>query len=465
MEVEFRPTIKQYEALRYLYDDHTEELLFGGGAGGGKSVIGCFWLISNCLKYPEVRYLLGRAVLKNLKATTVKTLFRLMGNTHSIHNEVRFNLKKDRDYKYNKIDGEIIFSNGSEIVLKDLKLEPSDTEFDTLGSLEITGAFIDEVSEIPHKAKEVILSRCRHLTQEYGLIAKVLYCTNPSKNWSYLEFYRPWRDNKLIETRIFIQALVTDNPYSDPNYIKTLKRRDEKTRERLLNGNWEYDDDPSVLCDYDKILDMFTNDFVPEGDMYISSDLAMKGRDLFIILTWSGLRCKVSMVKALSNGKDIEMSLKRTAKNEKVPRSNVVADSDGMGNYLESYMEGIREFKGGNSAKNPEVYANMRSECFFKLAEYINKGKIYIDCEDSEIKERIIAECEQIKAVDVHNDEKKKRIIPKESKPGSSCQSMKGNLGGSSPDYIDCLMMRMLFEINPQRIGFLSDPDNILGLG
>lgn len=453
----FRPTPKQYQALEKLNDDITEELLFGGGASGGKSVLGCYWLISNCLQYPGVRYLLGRAVLKNLKQTTVKTLLRLMGSTPSKHNEVRFNMVKDKDYKYNTTDGEIKFNNGSEIIFKDLKLEPSDLEFDSLGSLEITGAFLDEVSQIPIKAKEIILTRCRHMTQEYKLIPKVLYCTNPAKHWAYQEFYKPWREKTIGTKRCFIQALVTDNKYSDPNYVESLKRRDKNTRERLLHGNWEYDDDPSILCEYDAICDIFTNTFVEEGEKYISTDLAMQGRDKFVIGSWSGLRCKIPVVKPKCTGKEIESDIKKVSLKDDVPRSHIVGDSDGMGNYLSSYLEGMREFHGGKAAKNTKEYFNLRSECGFKLAEVINARKIYIQCDDIVIKGQIIAELEQLKRDKVDNDEMKKRLIKKDL--------MKENLGGKSPDFFDMLMMRMLFLIDSGRMGFLSDPENLMGLG
>lgn len=44
-------TIKQTEALDYLEDASTVEVLYGGGAGGGKSVLGCYWLLKCALKY------------------------------------------------------------------------------------------------------------------------------------------------------------------------------------------------------------------------------------------------------------------------------------------------------------------------------------------------------------------------------------------------------------------------------
>ena len=41
-------TLKQNHAIYYLNDKITKMVLFGGSAGGGKTVIGCLWLIAMC---------------------------------------------------------------------------------------------------------------------------------------------------------------------------------------------------------------------------------------------------------------------------------------------------------------------------------------------------------------------------------------------------------------------------------
>jgi phage terminase large subunit len=44
-------TKKQTSALDVLEDDQTKELIFGGGAGGAKSVLGCYR--QSCIKDAE----------------------------------------------------------------------------------------------------------------------------------------------------------------------------------------------------------------------------------------------------------------------------------------------------------------------------------------------------------------------------------------------------------------------------
>lgn len=95
---------------------------------------------------------------------------------------------------------------------------------------------------------------------------------------------------KLDEWKTFVQALPTDNPHLPLTTIESMKRiKDKATKERLLYGNWEYDDDPLALFDSTAIYDVFTNLLTqPNSKHYISCDAARMGRDLCIIMVWEG---------------------------------------------------------------------------------------------------------------------------------------------------------------------------------
>lgn len=425
---------KQTIALDLLEDKVTNELIFGGGAGGSKSVLGCYWLIKMCYKYPGTRWVMGRAVLKTLKETTLNTLFWVFQKQGI----------KQQHYKYNENKGLITFFNGSEILLKDLQYYPRDPNFDELGSLEITGAFIDECNQITQKAWSILKSRIRYKLDEYGLVPKMLGTCNPAKNWVYSEFYSPWRNNVLEANKSFVQALINDNPDISKHYRHNLLQLDKASKERLLYGNWEYDDDPTVLCDYDAICDIFRNDHIkPGGKKYVSADLAMQGRDKFIAGSWEGMVCKIKIDKAKSTGKEIEIDLRNLLNEERVGRSNTVADSDGLGSYLVSYLDGIKEFHGNARATDDIEYKNLKSECGFKLAEVINKREIKIIC-TPEQRQFITEELGVLKRDKIDADDERKRIIKKE---------LMKELLGRSPDYLDMLLMRMYFEVKKEMFG------------
>jgi phage terminase large subunit len=55
-----RPTAKQEIAWDRLLDAKTRFLLFGGGAGGGKTWIFCEWLLTQAYNYPGSRGFIAR---------------------------------------------------------------------------------------------------------------------------------------------------------------------------------------------------------------------------------------------------------------------------------------------------------------------------------------------------------------------------------------------------------------------
>ena len=77
LEIKPEFTQTQKQCLKYLFDNDTKEVLFGGAAGGGKSWIGVSYLIIMCLNYPKTRYLMGRSKLDSLKKTTLNTFFEV----------------------------------------------------------------------------------------------------------------------------------------------------------------------------------------------------------------------------------------------------------------------------------------------------------------------------------------------------------------------------------------------------
>lgn len=268
-------------------------------------------------------------------------------------------------------------------------------------------------------------------------------CGNPSKNWPYSEFYRPYQLKEERADKKFVQALPNDNPHLPISYIESLKGLDKNSRERLLYGNWEYDDDPTALIQYEKILDCFTNDFEHlKGKKYITSDLARLGGDRIIEIVWDGFRAKVKWWKKEKlnvTGAIIEDDRKRLG----ITKSSVLCDEDGLGGGLvdyEGYVGFVNNAKPIDNPKTlkPENYANLKSQCYYKLAERINNGGLFIEC-DEDVKDLIIQELEQVKQYNMDKDGKK-QVLPKDKVK---------EIIGRSPDFADALMMREWFELKP----------------
>ena len=427
MEINPEFTKTQKECLKYLFDNKTKEVLFGGAAGGGKSWVGVSYLILMALQYPKTRYLMGRSKLDALKKTTLNTFFEVC---------VDWNLKAIEDYTFNGSSNVITFYNGSEIILKDLFLYPSDRNFDSLGSLEITSAFIDEANQITEKAKNVVASRLRYKLDENGLIPKMLMTCNPAKNWVYSEYYRPAKDKTIKPYRKFIQSLVGDNTYISKHYEKQLFELDELSKQRLLYGNWEYDVSNDNLIEYDAILSLFNQQGV-DGDKYITCDVARFGADKTVIMLWQGLHLRYVRTLLKSAINDVVDEVKKLQQENQVNLTNIIVDEDGVGGGVKDYLR-CKGFINNSRALKSENYQNLKTQCYYKLADLINKGQIGISCSDVNVKNYIIEECEQVRTKDADKDNKL-QIIQKDT--------VKGILG-RSPDYSDALAMRMYYEID-----------------
>ena len=412
MEINPQFTVTQKECLKYLFDNKTKEVLFGGAAGGGKSWVGVSYLILMALQYPKTRYLMGRSKLDALKKTTLNTFFEVC---------TAWNLKAVEHYTFNGSSNVITFYNSSEIILKDLFLYPSDRNFDSLGSLEITSAFIDEANQITEKAKNVVASRLRYKLDENELIPKMLMTCNPAKNWVYSEYYRPAKEKTIKPYRKFIQSLVGDNTYISKHYEKQLFELDELSKQRLLYGNWEYDATDDSLVDYNAILSLFNQQGV-RGDKFITCDVARFGSDRTVIMVWKGLHVRHIKTLLKSSVNEVVENIKKLQQENEVTLRNIIVDEDGVGGGVKDYMRCQGFINNARALKN-ENYQNLKTQCYYKLADLINKGQLGITCADVNIKNHIIEECEQIRTKDADKDNKL-QIIPKEQFHLSQCQEV-----------------------------------------
>lgn len=425
---------KQSAAVWYLKDKITEEVLYGGAAGGGKSALGCLWLMEMCQKYPGTRWLMGRAKLSNLTQTTLKTFFELSAK-----------LGITRQFNYKAQSHTIVWRNGSEIILKDLFQYPSDPDFDSLGSLEITGAFLDECSQVVYHAWQMVKSRIRYKLTDYGLVPKMLGSCNPAKNWAYKQFYKHWRGASLPPHRQFVQSLPADNPHLPPAYLQSLLRLDKNSRERLYYGNWEYDDDPATLMDADAITDYFNpTHIIGEGMKYMTIDVARKGRDKTVFRIWHGWLCIRREAIAKSGLDEVVTRAQQLQGKYGIALSNIIADEDGVGGGVVDFLrcKGFvnnavpLDMREGNTYVKPN-YDNLKSQCSIKMAEMIMNRKAGELCDDDTVTEITIAEMEQVKLKDIDKDGRQ-GIIPKDK--------MKEHLG-RSPDEWDSIMMRYWFAL------------------
>jgi len=426
--IDITPTRRQSQAWKNLNDDKTNIVLFGGSAGGGKSWLGCLWITTLCLNHQGIRCLIGRSVLTQLKLTTLNTLFDLLGT---------MGFKSGQHFNFNGQSNVLSFYNGSEIIFKDLAYNPSDPNYDSLGSLEITAAFIDEAAQITSLAFSIVKSRIRYKLNEYKLIPKVLMTCNPSNNWIKKDFYIPFIQDRLQDNQVFIPSLPMDNPHLPPSYIDMLKELPPQQRKRLLEGDWDYLEDSDSLFKFDDITNsIYKLEPNAQEKKYMSIDVARFGDDRSVVMIWVGMVVISCHVYRKLSTTELYTEIQDLMKFNGIHTQNVIVDSDGVGGGISDLLRATN-FVNNARPLHEQNFTNLKSQCYIKLSEMFREQKISLNILEPAVVEDLTQELLAIKLKD----------IDKDNKVGVMSKDDMKRILGKSPDLSDALMMRMYFEL------------------
>lgn len=220
--IPFDPTPKQ---RAFLLMNDTKEILYGGSAGGGKSVAQLMAALQ-FVDVPGYSAILFRKTYADLAlpgALIDMSKQWLMPFVNS--KEVRW-LDKDKQY---------IFPSGATLNFGYLEnandcYRYQGAEFQYIG--------MDEVTHIDPANYTYLFSRLRR-TKSLNVPLRYRATANPGGQFGEYYYQRFFVDGPEAG-RIFIRAGLDDNPYLDAeSYIQALDELDPLERERLLNGNWD----------------------------------------------------------------------------------------------------------------------------------------------------------------------------------------------------------------------------------
>lgn len=267
---------KQRKALKYLLDDDTESVLYGGAIGGGKSWLGCWWLWYMCRKWPNTVYFLARRQMIDINRSTLGTFYKVL---RSIEGKDSPDYDPDRFWRYSKGYNTITHRrNGAQIVFVSTEYLPADPNFDRLGSTEYTAGWFEEAQETSRRAFEVLSSRAgRQLNAELGIKPKILLTCNPAKNWLYTDFYLPFTKGELPKGKKVILATLLDNSHLAAEYKERLeKMTDIQLKQRLIDGNWDFEEEGGFLISPANLANCIST--LADGErVKIGVDVALNG--------------------------------------------------------------------------------------------------------------------------------------------------------------------------------------------
>lgn len=221
------PTPKQTAALLM---NNTRELLYGGAAGGGKSV----FQLAAALQYVDVpgyNAILFRQTFADLMLPGALIPMSKQWLTPWEERGLVKWYDKDKRYVFTESGATLSFGY---LDVKGDHFRYQGAEFQYVG--------VDEVTHIQPESYTYMFSRLRRL-KGVGIPIRLRATANPGGRFSdfyYNRFFVDNLDEDGKKKRIFLQAGMTDNPYLDEaEYRQALAELDPITRDQLENGNWE----------------------------------------------------------------------------------------------------------------------------------------------------------------------------------------------------------------------------------
>jgi hypothetical protein len=405
------------------------EILFGGGAGGAKSYGVWSLAIMKCLEYDGITVGLARQTLAQIKRNSIASF-----------KEVIRDFKIDESlYFYNEQKGEIKFFNGSMIQFFELRFLPSDPDYDRFGGALLTFGIVEEGAGCDNRGKEIFSSRLgRWRNKEYNIPPHLYITTNPGTNFVYSDFYIPATKGELASHRRYIPARVSDNTYLDSSYAEALfLRLGAVAAKRLLDGAWDFDGDDTRLCTYAEVNNIYEDVYVDDtATSYLTADIAFTS-DRCIIVHWKGLVVKNIHIYAKKTADfEPEVEIEKLAKIYGVKPENIAYDADGVGKYLKAKLPRAYDIINNSVALYNENYDNLKTQLYYKLAEYVCKGKIKVA--DTTSRDSVVQEIYEIRSLPLEDVNGKMKIVPK--------KDIKKMIG-RSPDLSDAIAFRMVWEI------------------
>ncbi|MFS4446721.1 terminase large subunit domain-containing protein [Maribacter sp. 2307UL18-2] len=332
-------------------------------------------------------------------------------------------------YRFNETHLVIYCPNGARIYFK------SAEKPDNLYGEDVFAAVFDEAP----RAKEATWHALRTTLTATEASCKLIGNFGGQSNWVHLLKEKASSDDTYEYFRITCWEAIKEGIISEKEVQQAKRDLPEKTFKALYEA--EASEDEGQLISYTAIKKMFEERELKFERRYITADIARFGKDSTVIMVWSGFT--VIYVKSLQSSSIDQCveAIRSIQRLHDVDVKDVIVDEDGVGAGVKDYLK-CKGFVNGSKAVRikgkEENFANLKTQCYFKLAEMINDGLIHVRC-SPEVEKSLSQELEWVR-LPKEIDTSKITILSKER--------IKEYLG-RSPDYSDALMMRMWFILRP----------------
>ena len=206
-------------ALKFLFTSDAWINICDGSVRSGKTIACNARWIEFLEKSKSDEFLISGKSSQSLRRNVIRPLLKMLNNEH-------------KEYHYHKRDGELEIEDKLCYVMG----FNDEKAVDVIAGMSVGGWLADEIARCPQSAVEMAISRC----SDSG--AKMFWNTNPDSPYHYI-FTNYINNKELLESGTVktFKFLLDDNPNLDPQYVKELKRVNQKSEvfyKRNILGQW-----------------------------------------------------------------------------------------------------------------------------------------------------------------------------------------------------------------------------------
>lgn len=294
-------------------------------------------------------------------------------------------------------------------------------------------------------SKEEVYQQCKSIIDKYWLD-------------SYWQYGSP--ADLFVKSVAFIEAKLEDNKQllrSDPTYLANLAGQSEEQRSRDLEGNWKFKTVGDDMIKMPHMEAFYSNsEQIDDGVRRASLDAAFDGGDNLVMWLWVGWHIKDVFV-CRKDSQDTVNVVRAKLKEWGVLEENFTYDLNGIGQTFKGFFRSAIPFNNRESVapEDKGLYDTIKSQAAYLFAKKIIGKEVSIEPylldlrfnvgknKSVPLRQILMNERKAIKANTLASDKGFSLIVKKDMK----------KLVGHSPDFIEAMFMRMIFEIKKKKGG------------
>jgi hypothetical protein len=377
---------RQAIAWRLLAQDDVIDLCYGGAKGGGKSVFLCYWVYTRAVEiarhfnlgpreHPIPVGWMGRSQGTDFKHTTLETWKKVI---------------PPGSYRIREQEQEIVIGEAVKVGYGGLDRQERINKFN---SAELNFIAVDQAEEVDLDAIGELRGSRRLTINGQTYPVKGVFTANPAQCWIKGEFIdRPTPDKR------FVQALPTDNPWLDPNYVNILKsafKHRPELLEAYLYGSWD------ALEGADQIIkDIWIRNalertlHLPRTKRLIVCDPARFGDDETVIY----LMENTDIVEAHLYGQKDTMHtanlihILAVAKKVQAVGIDTIGVGGGVADRLREMADDgyeVIDINSSEASRQPERYVNLRAEMWDRAGHLLCDGDVDLTYDEPQLRHQL----------------------------------------------------------------------------